>query len=330
MITHDQLKKISLDTRPKGQIFVLNSIIKPDYHFPRKTNIIIENLERIPKSPVIFAMNHTDRYNYAPFMAKMYWLDLGYPFISPLVKGKYYEFAVLGKFFDWTNNIPLPSRGYLITKDFQAALKRKPRRDEYRLLRNLVDETITLDDVLRRGNADVTKLVSTPHGAFDPQATDYGRYIDAEFSSMMALVTGICLDALHHKNLSLIIFPEGTRSPRLLPGHTGVAQLALKTKVPVIPIGCNGSDKLYPSSVPFSSGGTVVYRVGEPLTLKGDLAPFAVEDDFTPFTREASALYEPQFRGVTDLVMARINNLLDPKYQAAFDTETETDTGRFV
>lgn len=44
------------------------------------------------------------------------------------------------------------------------------------------------------------------------------------------------------------IFPEGNRSRdgKLYRGHTGVAQLAISTGVPIIPIGVIGSDKVLP------------------------------------------------------------------------------------
>ncbi len=44
------------------------------------------------------------------------------------------------------------------------------------------------------------------------------------------------------------IYPEGTRSPdgRLYKGKTGVARLALRTGVPVIPVGMIGTDKSQP------------------------------------------------------------------------------------
>ena len=44
------------------------------------------------------------------------------------------------------------------------------------------------------------------------------------------------------------IFPEGTRSPdgKLKKAHTGIAKLALKAKVPVLPFGIRGSHKVLP------------------------------------------------------------------------------------
>ncbi len=331
MIDKKRLQNTNLQNPPRGQIITANVLLRGDYTFPRKTNITIENLERIPKDRgVIFALNHTDSYNYWPFMYKLFRIG-GYPFISPWVKGKYYEHPLLAWFFDFANNIPLPSRGYVLTKDFQLVMKRRPNKTEYRLLRDLLDGKISQEELLSRADEELRRFIITPHGDFDPQQQPYGQFIENYFNELMQLVTQISEEALLKKNLSLLIFPQGTRSVRLLPGFVGIAQIALKTKVPIVPVGCNGSDKCYRSALPFSSGGNIVYRVGKPLTVEDDLAPFAITEDYHPFTRAAEKKFTAQFRGATDLVMERINELLDPEYQFAPDATAITDdTRRFV
>ncbi len=328
MIDKKRLQNINLQNPPRGQIITANVLLRGDYAFPRKTNIIIENLERIPKDRgVIYALNHTDGYNYWPFMYKLFRIG-GYPFISPWVKGKYYEHPLLAWFFDFANNIPLPSRGYVLTKDFQSVMKRRPNKTEYRLLRDLLDGKISQEELLSRADEELRRFIITPHGDFDPQQQPYSQFIENYFNELMQLVTQISQDALLKKNLSLLIFPQGTRSVRLLPGFVGIAQIALKTKAPIVPVGCNGSDKCYRSAMPFSSGGNIVYRVGKPLTVEDDLAPFAITEDYQPFTRAAEKKFASQFRGATDLVMERINNLLDPEYQFAPDATAITDSTR--
>ncbi|MFQ5577915.1 MAG: lysophospholipid acyltransferase family protein, partial [Anaerolineae bacterium] len=248
-------------------------------------------------------------------------------FISPTVKGKYYEYYALGKLFDFGNCIPLPSRGYVLSKDFQLTMKRLPSREEYRLLRDLVDGKIGPDELAARAAPGLRRFATTPHGEFDPQAQHYGAFIEAKFQRLMRRVAQISADALLNKNLNVLIFPQGTRSIRLLPGLTGVTQIALKTGAPVVPVGCNGSDKIYPGWLPLSPGGRVVYRVGRPLTVAGELAPFAIPEPFEPFTRAAEAKFGPNFRGATDLIMERINALLDPEYRFAPDAEAIAGTG---
>jgi hypothetical protein len=209
-------------------------------------------------------------------------------------------------------------------------MKRKLTHDEYRLLRDWVNGSISQEEFIGRADDELVHFVTTAHGDFDPQQQTYAEFIETQYGALMALVVEISEDALLNKNLSLLIFPQGTRSIRLLPGHIGLAQIALKTRVPVIPVGCNGSDKCYRGASPFSAGGDIVYRVGEPMTVDGDLAPFAIDQPYTPFTREAETRFGAQFRGATDLIMGRINDLLDPEYQFDPDAISRQGTGRFV
>ena len=330
MITREHLANLKLTNPPRGQIIVAHGLLRWDYLIPRKTNITIEREERIPRGQsVIFAMNHTDFYNYWPFMYQLY-RDRGDCYISAWVKGKYYENRLMRWFLDFANNIPLPSRGYVLTKDCQAGLKRRLTSEEYRLLRDWINGIISQEEFMAQADDELSRFVTTPHGAFDPQRQTYAEFIESEYGELMALVAQISEDALLNKNLNLLVFPQGTRSKRLLPGHIGLAQIALKTRVPVIPVGCNGSDKCYRGAAPFSSGGDIVYRVGEPLTVDGDLAPFAIDESYQPFTRAAEARFGDHFRGATDLIMARINDLLDPEYQFDPDAVRKEGTGRFV
>jgi 1-acyl-sn-glycerol-3-phosphate acyltransferase len=63
------------------------------------------------------------------------------------------------------------------------------------------------------------------------------------------------------------IFPEGTRSPdgRLYKGKTGVARIALESKVPVIPVGVIGTDKVLPPDSAKFHPHPVTVRIGKPL-----------------------------------------------------------------
>jgi len=330
LITEKQLQTLKLHANPWTHRAVIK-LVHLDFQFPQKTHITLENRHRIPKDrAVIFAMNHPDRYNYIPFMYQL--VRLNYPAVAPWVKGKYYENFLMAKFLDWTNNIPIPSRGYIITKDFQLTMHRRPNKTEYRQLRNLVDGRITLDNLLAQANEAIKQFVTTPHADFDPQAQPYDKYIETKYNHFMRIVTRHSIDALLNKTINLLIFPQGTRSLRLLPGHPGIAQIALKTGAPVIPIGCNGSDKLYPSSSPFSSGGHIVYRIGEPLTVDGALAPFAISEPFEPFTKKAELKFGSRFQAATDFIMEHINELLNPEYQFAPNATPVADDSakRFV
>jgi 1-acyl-sn-glycerol-3-phosphate acyltransferase len=78
-------------------------------------------------------------------------------------------------------------------------------------------------------------------------------------------------EALHRDEI-MMVFPEGTytRDPELWPmqGKHGAARLALATGVPLIPIACWGSRRLWPvgRALPRPGRGRIIMRVGEPLT----------------------------------------------------------------
>lgn len=64
------------------------------------------------------------------------------------------------------------------------------------------------------------------------------------------------------------IYPEGTRSRdgRLYRGRTGVAWLALKAQVPVVPVGLLGTDRIQPIGARFPTLAKVTVRFGRPIS----------------------------------------------------------------
>jgi len=119
MVDLDYLKKIRLVSKPMGQRIVAALLLLPNYRIFAKVEIQIENIERIPHGEnVIFAMNHTDRFNYWPFQYKL-WSMKSFPFTTVWVKGKYYSNALLAKGLDLCNLIPVPSMGYLIEEFYK-------------------------------------------------------------------------------------------------------------------------------------------------------------------------------------------------------------------
>jgi hypothetical protein len=72
-----------------------------------------------------------------------------------------------------------------------------------------------------------------------------------------------------------------------------------------------------------------VYRVGKPLSPARELKPFSINEPFTPFT-ETAEKHTPVFRALTDHLMDRINELLDPPYRYADDVVLETGARRFL
>ncbi|MCI5133763.1 MAG: 1-acyl-sn-glycerol-3-phosphate acyltransferase [Candidatus Electrothrix sp. AW2] len=69
---------------------------------------------------------------------------------------------------------------------------------------------------------------------------------------------------------SVILFPEGTRSPdgHLRAFKTGAIMLALKAGVELVPVGFNGTHQVLPKGKVLSRGGDVVLRIGTPISTK--------------------------------------------------------------
>jgi 1-acyl-sn-glycerol-3-phosphate acyltransferase len=107
----------------------------------------------------------------------------------------------------------------------------------------------------------------------------------------------------------LLIFPEGTRSPdgALQEAKDGLAMLAMRTGAAIVPIGINGTDRVWPRGrkvpLPFPRR-TVTVRIG---------APFHVADVVPPGTeRRASKAI------ATRAIMGRIAALLEPRQRGVY------------
>lgn len=330
MLTLDVMESVKLSARPRGQAF-FGRVLDFNFKFRlTETPIEIEGLENLPLDrPVYLAMNHTDRFNYLPFQVEL--MMEHDRFAATWVKGKYFNNPVMRQFLVSTSNIPTPSRGYLITSDVVETLGAPPREDLYRLLRDAVDESWDDSELLRRADGialldATTVIVETDR---DMLGIPY-RFGDGYTSTMRRLFQRMMerFVALNEQafdiGLFVLVFPEGTRSKRLTVGRTGLAQMALRTGHAIVPIGCNGTDEVYPGDMPLASGGEVVYRIGRPITHDDELADFQIDEEFTPFTDDAE-VHADAFRGATAVVMSRINDLLDPKYRREAGEGTQVE-----
>lgn len=321
VIDAEHLKRLKLHRRPRGQILFANLVLNADYRFPRRTSITIEGVENLPREGgAILAMNHTDRFNYWPFQYQMY--RQGLPFTATWVKGKYYENAFMTWFLNQTNNIPLPSRGYLLTTTFRDHAGRVPTTEEYRYLRGLTNGVET-------GESPASEEVSSLVG--ESPAT-FAATFEEQFETLMRRVMKLNSRAVHDFGLNLLVFPEGTRSLRLKRGHTGLVEVSQYLNLPIIPVGCNGSDQLYPGNSPLSKGGDVVYRVGPALAVDGpEFSNYRISDGSVPFSRHIKQAHGERLQSMTEIVMSRISSLLDPEYQSsADDGDGDTGSARFV
>lgn len=334
MLDIQRLDRIRLEARPRWQRAVARGILWPNYELVpgRKVDIVFEGFENVPQGPVIFAMNHTDRYNYWPFQYHL-WRHHS-RFTATWVKGKYYENKIVGKFMEMTNNLPTVSRGYIITKDLVGHLGRKPTDDEYAALRTHVDATAVGEPGDESALPVPRAFLTTPRDilgrAFDPTRETWAEAICATFTRMMRRFLELHEEAFA-LGLDLLVFPQGTRSVRLSRGHLGMSQVALRYGKTVVPVGCSGSDRVYPTSNPFARGGRIVYRIGEPLT-HAQAAPWHVPGPFTPFDAKDERAHRARFQGHVDEIMHRIDGLVDEPYRFAEDEESDGVKGihRFV
>jgi 1-acyl-sn-glycerol-3-phosphate acyltransferase len=106
------------------------------------------------------------------------------------------------------------------------------------------------------------------------------------------------------------IYPEGTRSPdgRLYRGRTGIAEIALRTGAPIIPIGIIGTDRIQPPGKKMPRLGRVTIRIGEPLDLTS-----------------AKSLVKPALvrRAITDEVIEQIQKLSGQEYRHAYASDVK-------
>lgn len=310
--------RIQLEAKPFAQRIVGNVLLRFDY---RKIDVVLEGLERVPRRPVVYAMNHTDNYNYWPLQWELY---LRVPrYTATWVKGKNFEHPFVSTFMRLTNNIPVASRGYLITRDFFSLMKRRPTEEEYRVLRNAVEQGATIDGgvplrVLEQGRDMFGRR-------FDPRRERYGDAMDAVFREMMKRFINLNRRALEELDLDVIVFPQGSRSIRLSRGHIGIAQAVVALGATVVPVGCNGCDLVYPGGSPLTKPGKVVYRFGEPIPASewASIAP----KSFEPFSREAEQTHRDRFQAITDRIMDRVNGLLDERHRFADDRVSDGTRG---
>jgi len=334
MLDLERIRRIELTDDPIGQKIIAGGLLAPNYELYPGVDIDVEGLERIPDEPVLYAMNHTDRYNYWPFQYALW--RRGPRYTATWVKGKYYQHPALAWVMEKTNNIPTVSRGYLIARDFLNVVGRPPEDEEYRTLRSLVD-SVAYGRPERRPEPERIRAIPTPVFEasrsllgleYRPARHGYPDRLNELFVAMMDRFTALNEEAFE-LGLDVLVFPEGTRSKRLKEGKIGLAQIALHTGRPVVPVGCNGSDRVYTGDAPFARSGEIVYRVGEPVG-RGALEAYDVGGSFDPFTPAAERAHREAFRELTDAVMKRIDGLLDPAYRSAEDDAEAGGASRFV
>ncbi len=334
MLDLPRLDRIRFQEVPWFQRFTAAVLLQPQYREHRRVRIVLEGADRLPDEPVYLAMNHTDRYNYFPFQYRLF-RDHG-RYTATWVKGKYYNSAFVGGVMELANQLPVPSRGYVVSQDFVNCLGRKPTSDEYNELRRIVECVAVGEDVKEED-----LRVPLPRELFfrrrnilgwdyDPHHHRYLTFVNRLFAAMMDRFVSLNQQAFS-KRLHVLVFPQGTRSVRLSRGHIGLAQMALHLKKPIVPIGCSGSDLVHPADPPLCRPGTIVYRIGEAIPYE-DMQDWHVGSDYRPFRLSDERREQGRLQGLTDYVMDRINDLVDEPYKYSETRESDgvQGTGRFV
>lgn len=317
------LDSTRLYRRPISQRLIAEGFLRLDY---RKVDLVVEGEHHIPDRPVIYAMNHTDDFSYWPIQYHFHRTSGRYT--ATWVKGKNYENPVMRTFMRSTNNIPIASRGYLITRDFVRTMGRKPTDAEYRTIRDAVNDLSTPSSDLPR--ALVGEKRDMLGRAFDPSVEPYEFALESLFLELMDRFVGLN-ERARDIGLDLLVFPQGSRSKRLSQGHIGLAQMAAHLGTPIVPIGCSGGDVIYPTRSPLCRPGRVVYRIGQPIE-PSEIASFGIPAGTKPFHRESETQYRPRYQALVDRVMDRIDGLLDEAYRYGEDGRSDgtTGTARFV
>ncbi|MBT3759508.1 MAG: 1-acyl-sn-glycerol-3-phosphate acyltransferase [Candidatus Marinimicrobia bacterium] len=82
---------------------------------------------------------------------------------------------------------------------------------------------------------------------------------------------GSALEALEKRNISIIMYPEGTRSytPEMLPFKKGAFILAIRSGLPIVPITISGAREIAPKNTLRLHRGEINFIIGKPIQTTG-------------------------------------------------------------
>lgn len=288
-----------------------------------KTVVVVEGMESVPKTPVLFATNSTQKYDFMPIRTEL--LRRSVPTVT-VTKGKNYHSAVMGGLLKRLGVIPIASRGYILLVDFTKLLGRRPTEDEYRALRRHFDEGVALPSGPPFEQLTTTARLIVGH-VFDPAAEPYRSALQRVYAFMMEQTLRLTREAVQAGS-HVQIYPEGTVSSRLGTGRIGTVQFAHALRVPIVPVGMSGCREAFVGSGLRLRGGTVTLRFGAPFVPSLDALP----PTFQPFNPEHENEHRPVLQAATDEVMNQIDVLLDEPYRrkAGVVSDSTQGTRRFL
>jgi 1-acyl-sn-glycerol-3-phosphate acyltransferase len=256
--------------------------------------------------PVLFAMNHSHYYDFMQSRRAL-WLQRRMQTVT-FVKPRAFQHRLEGAYMKRMGNIPLVSRGYLISADFAGLHGRRPSEDEYRRLREHVDRGAQLPDapLFRALQSSARDMLDLP---YEPDDTRYDVAIKQRYRAAMATTVELARSVLA-AGVSLHVYPQGLYSTRLTRGRIGTVQLARALDVPIVPVGFSGMNECFGHRQMLAhTRGTLTMRFGEPRRVS---APELAE--FTPFDPDEELRLRGPLERETQALMNDINALLDPAY----------------
>lgn len=271
------------------------------------TRLSLEGFEP-PASPVLFASNSTQKYDFLSFRSAMW--ARGVP-LTMITKAKNYHVRWMRPVMENTGVVPLASRGYVLLRDVTDTVGRRPTEDEYRALRDHLDEGVPLADTpLTRALRERPRSILGV--AYDPAALSLRSAWQQTYRALLGESLRLARAAVEAGS-SLHIYPEGTVSSRLGRGRIGAVSFARGLGLPIVPAGISGAREVYVGQTPWLRGGTLRLRFGE--AYRPELS--ALPDDFRPFDPDHERAHRATLQAATDDLMQRLNALIDPACQRA-------------
>ncbi len=210
-------------------------------------------------------------------------------------------------------NVAIKSLAHILCRIDAAQLARVPERGPLIVVMNHVnflEGPIVYTHLLPRRMTGFVKSENLGHPFFGTLLIDLWQGIPLRRGTADTSAFRQALLALEAGRI-LAVAPEGARSGhgRLQRGHPGIAFLALRSGVPVLPLACHGGEIIW-DNVPRVRRTDFHVVVGQ---------PFHVDTWGARATRHAR-------QQISDEIMYQIAALLPPAYRGVYDLSAATET----